>query len=100
VLILFEQEQPLAELISKKIKMTTSEASSMEPRSLNAVQLMLLRIFNRNLSEQQLADIQAMLLNYLNEQLQVQLEKDIAKKNITQADLDLQLNDYQRSNLP
>lgn len=63
-----------------------------QPRALNSVQLMLLRLFNRNLSEQQTADIQTLLLSYLNEQLQIQLDRDIAQKGITQADLNAQLN--------
>jgi hypothetical protein len=80
--------------------MTTYASFQTQPRTLNAVQLMLLRLFNRNLSEQQTADIQTLLLNYLNEQLQLQLDLDIAQKGITQADLNAQLNESQRTKLP
>jgi hypothetical protein len=80
--------------------MSTYASFQTQPRTLNAVQLMLLRLFNRNLSEQQTADIQTLLLNYLNEQLQLQLDLDMAQKGITQADLNAQLNESQRTKLP
>lgn len=67
------------------------------PKTLNATQLMLLKLFSRNLSEQETEEIRELLLNYLDKKLQVQLEKDIAAKGITQADLNRVLNESQRT---
>jgi hypothetical protein len=86
--------------LCKTTKMPSHTAFSTEPRPLNDVQLMLLRLFSRNLSEKQTADIQAFLLHYLHEQLQVQLEEDFKQENITQSDLDAKLNEDQRTKLP
>jgi hypothetical protein len=67
------------------------------PRTLNATQLMLLKLFSRNLSEQETEEIRELLLNYLDKKLQNQLEKDIAEKGITQEDLNRVLNENQRT---
>lgn len=64
---------------------------------LNPVQLMLLKMFNRDMSEQEIHEIQSLLLHYLDTKLQKQLDKDIAHKGITQADLDAILNESQRN---
>ena len=62
-------------------------------RSLNAIQLMLLKLFNRDIPEQEIKEIRDLLLNYLDMKLQKQVAIDMATKNITQADLDKLLND-------
>ncbi len=66
-------------------------------RTLNPVQLMLLKLFNRDMSDQEVDEIRDLLLNYLEGKLHRQLEIDIAAKNITQGDLDAILNKSQRS---
>lgn len=68
-----------------------------KPKTLNNTQLMLLKLFSRNMSEQETEEIRDLLLNYLNQKLQIQLEKDIAEKGITQDDLDKVLNESQRT---
>lgn len=68
-----------------------------KPKTLNNTQLMLLKLFSRNMSEQETEEIRDLLLNYLNQKLQMQLEKDIAEKGITQDDLDKVLNESQRT---
>jgi hypothetical protein len=67
------------------------------PKTLNATQLMLLKLFSRNLSEQETEEIRELLLNYLDNKLQAQVEKDVAAKGITQADLNRVLNESQRT---
>lgn len=67
--------------------------SSTTPRSLNPVQLMLLKLFDRDLSEQEIQEIRELLLNYLDVKLQKQVTKDMLRKNITQTDLDNLLKD-------
>ena len=68
-------------------------------RTLNAIQLMLLKLFNRDMPEQEIKEIRDLLLNYLDAKLQKQVAIDIATKNITQADLDAVLNNSQRTKL-
>lgn len=66
-------------------------------RTLNPIQLMLLKLFNRDMSEQEINDIKTLIINYLDEKLQEQVEKDIQLKGITQADLDAILSDTNRT---
>ena len=68
-------------------------------RTLNAIQLMLLKLFNRDMPEQEIKEIRDLLLNYLDAKLQKQVAIDIATKNITQADLDAVLENSQRTKL-
>lgn len=79
--------------------MTISQSAYPKTKSLNDVQLMLLRLFNRDLTEQQTNDIRHILMNYLHEQLQIQVEKDMLQKGITQTDLDRKLNESQRTKI-
>jgi hypothetical protein len=71
--------------------------SNPSAQQLNPVQMMLLKMFNRDMSEQETKEIKALLLYYLDVKLQKQLDKDIKNKNITQADLDNILNESQRT---
>jgi hypothetical protein len=73
--------------------------ASKPARSLNATQLMLLKLFNRDMKEQEMNEIRDLLLNYLDTKLQIQLDKDIASKGISQADLDNVLNESQRTKI-
>ena len=51
--------------------------ASAEPKSLNETQLMLLKLFSRNMSDQEISEIRDLLLDYLDKKLQNQVEKDI-----------------------
>lgn len=62
------------------------QAAATQP--LNEVQLMLLRLFSRPVSTQDLAAIQNILLDYYNNALQKELDRVIAEKNITREDYD------------
>jgi len=60
------------------------QAAATQP--LNEVQLMLLRLFSRPVSTQDLDAIQNILLDYYNNALQKELDRVIAEKNITRED--------------
>lgn len=62
------------------------QAAATQP--LNEVQLMLLRLFSRPVSTQDLDAIQNILLDYYNNALQKELDRVIAEKNITREDYD------------
>jgi len=57
-------------------------------QSLNDVQLMLLRLFSRPVSTQDMDAIQNILLDYYNNALQKELDRVIEEKNITREDYD------------
>jgi hypothetical protein len=60
------------------------QAAATQP--LNDVQLMLLRLFSRPVSTQDLDAIQNLLLDYYNNALQKELDRVIEEKNITRED--------------
>lgn len=60
------------------------QAAATQP--LNDVQLMLLRLFSRPVSTQDLDAIQNLLLDYYNNALQKELDRVIAEKNISRED--------------
>jgi hypothetical protein len=66
-------------------------------RTLNPVQLMLLKLFNRDMSVQEVEEVRMLLTDYLDKKLQQQLDIDIAHKGITQTDFDTILNKNQRT---
>jgi hypothetical protein len=58
---------------------------------------MRLKLFNRDMTTEEIKEIEHLLLNYLDDKLQKQLDIDMAAKNITQKDLDKQLNKSNRT---
>ncbi len=77
----------------------TIQQSNKNHRTLNATQLMLLKLFNREMTEQETAEINKLIMNYLDSKLQIQVAIDMEKKGTTQADLDSILNNSQRTPL-
>ena len=73
------------------------EQSKSIQRTLNPVQLMLLKLFNRTMSDNEITEIRDVLLNHLEAKLHKQLEIDMAEKGITQEDLKAVLNNNQRT---
>ncbi len=59
---------------------------------LNDVQVMLLRLFSREMTAEELQTIQNMLLDYYNRELQDELEGVISAKNISRKDFEDRLN--------
>jgi hypothetical protein len=72
-----------------------SAIASNTPRSLNATQLMLLKLFSRDMNEQETKEIRDLLLNNLDAKLQNQVDKDMKIKKITQKSLDAVLKNSQ-----
>lgn len=66
-------------------------------QSLNPIQFMLLKLFSRPMDEQETKEIQDLLLRYLDAKVQQHAAEAIAEKGITQAMLDEQLNQSQRT---
>ncbi|MDO8365406.1 MAG: hypothetical protein Q7T20_01330 [Saprospiraceae bacterium] len=64
---------------------------------LNDVQLMLLRLFSRDMSKNELDAIRAMLLDYYDQALQEEVQKVIKEKKIERKDFEEKLNQQQRS---
>lgn len=69
------------------------------PRSarLNEVQLMLLRLFDRGMSREEIAEIRTLLMDHLHKKLARQVEADIERKGITREDFERVLNQSQRT---
>ena len=72
-------------------------AQAVASQPLNDVQLMLLKLFSRPVTANQLEEIREMLLNYYETALQKELDRVIAEKKITRADFDAVLNIQQRT---
>ncbi len=65
--------------------------------SLNSTQMMLLRLFSRDVPEQRMKEIKKLLLNYYTEKLHEEVENAIVEKNITDEDIDAVLYQQQRT---
>jgi hypothetical protein len=64
---------------------------------LNDVQMTLLRLFNRPMSEKEQTDIKEILLSYYDNALQSEVQKVIKKKGYTKRDFENVLNNSQRT---
>ena len=64
---------------------------------LNDVQLMLLRLFSREMSKAEMDAIRAMLLDYYDRALQDEVQKVIEEKKIGRARFEEKLDEKQRS---
>jgi len=73
------------------------QAAAIQP--LNDVQLMLLRLFSRPVSDQDLAAIQNILLDYYNNALQNELDRVIEEKNISREDYEKIFSVHNQSNI-
>lgn len=63
-------------------------AAAAQPQKLNETQLMLLKLFSREMSEESLKQLKRLLVDFYDEMVQAEIEKLQASKNLTQADLD------------
>lgn len=66
-------------------------------QGLNEIQLMLLKLFNRGMSEKEQKDIRDLILAYYEKELHEELESVIKQKGYTQKDFDAVLNNSQRT---
>jgi hypothetical protein len=71
------------------IIMATAQKSHTE---LNPVQISLLRLFSRPMSESETLELKKIMVNYYDDQLSEELTKIIAEKRYTQKDFDDMLN--------
>jgi hypothetical protein len=67
--------------------------TELNPSKLNALQLSLLRLFNREMTEEQIISLKRVLVRHYNQLLQDELEKVITEKAYTQDDFDKMLTD-------
>jgi hypothetical protein len=70
--------------------MQTAQNSHTE---LNAIQISLLRLFNRPMSEDETRDLKQLLVSHYNEQLQDEVNSVVKDKGYSQSDFDDMLND-------
>ncbi len=66
-------------------------------KGLNTIQLTLLKLFDKDMSLQEESDIHKMLMEYYEQDLQIELDKVVKNKRITQKDLDVVLNQSNRT---
>lgn len=67
------------------------------PQPLNDVQLMLLRLFSRQMSSHDAEAIRELLIQYYETALQKELDRVIEQKGITRTDFETILNKQQRT---
>ena len=67
------------------------------PHKLNDVQISLLRLFNREMSEQEISEVRQLLTTHYDEKLQAELEYVITERSYTQTDYDRLLNNQDRT---
>ena len=68
------------------------ETLQAKPQRLNALQVSLLRLFNRDMSDEEILSLKRILVKHYSAQLQTELEKVVSEKGYTQADFDEMLN--------
>jgi hypothetical protein len=69
----------------------------LENTGLNDVQISLLRMFNRKMSHEESVELRDMLFNFYSEKALNEVDKVVAKKNISNADYDKLRNQQQRT---
>ncbi|MCU0444766.1 MAG: hypothetical protein MUE85_07590 [Microscillaceae bacterium] len=62
-------------------------------RPLNALQISLLRIFDRDMTDEQILSLKRLLVKHSEQFLQAELEKVINEKGYNQTDFDKMLNE-------
>ncbi len=71
--------------------------SEKRPHKLNDVQISLLRMFNRGMTEQETAEVKRLLMRFYDEKLQREIDRVEAEKGYTTADYDSMLNNSNRT---
>lgn len=74
-----------------------SRTKSVNFSSLNDVQIGLLRMFSRPMTEEQTLKIKRAIVNHLSDELDVEVEKVVAEKRITEKDFDKLRKQHQRT---
>jgi hypothetical protein len=69
----------------------------MQTTKLNPIQLQLLNLFSREMSEKELAEIKAILMDYYDQQAQTEIDKIWEQKGMNQQTMEDLLNTHIRS---
>ena len=78
--------------------MNTVNPSQNRPHKLNDVQISLLRLFSRDMPDEETAEVRQLLMAYYDEKLQAELERVITERGYGQTDYDTMLNQQNRTN--
>ncbi len=70
-----------------------------ETTGLNDIQLTLLRLFNRKMSQEETVELRDMLFNFYSDKLFNEVDKVVEQKNITEQDYEKLRNQNQRNQL-
>lgn len=70
-----------------------------ETTGLNDIQLTLLRLFNRKMSQEETVELRDMLFNFYSDKLFNEVDKVVKQKNITEQDYEKLRNQNQRNQL-
>ena len=62
------------------------------PHRLNTLQISLLRLFSRNISDNEILSLKRILVNHYSAELKTEIEKVVNEKGYTQEDFDEMLN--------
>ncbi|MBN8823799.1 MULTISPECIES: hypothetical protein [Spirosoma] len=68
-------------------------ALSMPSGRLNPLQVSLLRLFNREMTDDQVLELKRVLVQYYSERLKDEVELAVVERSYTQADFDNMLNE-------
>ena len=77
--------------------MENFQASEKRSHKLNDVQVSLLQMFNRDMTEQETADVKRLLMRYYDEKLQAEIDRVETEKGYTAAHYDAMLNTDNRT---
>ena len=77
--------------------MESLHTSQKRPHKLNDVQVSLLRMFSRDMTEQEITEVKRLLMSYYDEKLQVEIERVETEKGYISADYDAMLNGDNRT---
>lgn len=84
-------------LKQNKATQQISRTKSVNFNSLNDVQIGLLRMFSRPMTKEQTLKIKRVIVNHLSDELDLEIEKVVAEKGITEKDFDKLRKQHQRT---
>ncbi|CAN5678124.1 hypothetical protein BH09BAC4_BH09BAC4_15530 [soil metagenome] len=79
--------------------MEAPHSADKRPTKLNDVQITLLRMFNRDMTEREISEVRKLILDYYDEKLDAELNKVVAEKGYNKEDYNTILNNQNRTEL-
>lgn len=79
--------------------MEATHSASDGPRKLNDLQITLIKLFNRDMTDQESAEVRKLILDYYDSKLDRELNKVVTEKGYTQQDYDMLLNQQNRTEI-